>query len=153
MSLQTYSQEELKQMPMIDIAYHILIHEKEALHFKKMFEQIAEIKGFSESQNAELIAQFYTDLNIDGRFITTGANLWGLKRWYPADQIDERVSNPSMKKKKVSADEDDDDLDIVDDEMYDLIDEFDEDEEYDEDEFEEIEKEEFPTYDDEDDDL
>jgi len=151
-SLQTYSKEELKHMPMIDIAQHILLDEKEALHFKKMFEQIAEIKGFTKDQQTELIAQFYTDLNIDGRFITTGDNLWGLKRWYPADQIDERISNPS--KKKVD-EEDDDDLDIVDDEMDDLIEDFDEDDdkEYDEDEedFAEVEEEEFPTYKDDDD--
>jgi len=150
-SLQTYSKEELKHMPMIDIAQHILLDEKEALHFKKMFEQIAEIKGFTKDQQTELIAQFYTDLNIDGRFITTGDNLWGLKRWYPADQIDERISNPSKKK----VDEEDDDLDIVDDEMDDLIEDFDEDDdkEYDEDEedFAEVEEEEFPTYKDDDD--
>lgn len=158
MSLKTYSKEELKNMPMIDIAEHILFDEKEALHFKKMFEQIAEIKGFLSSQKTELIAQFYTDLNMDGRFITLGSNLWGLKRWYPADQIDERISNPSKKKE---TDEDDDDLDIVDDEMDELVEEFADDEEYDEDneyedkddDFEKVEKEEFPTYNDDDDDY
>src|SRR5699024_4791686 len=103
-------------MPMIHIAQHILLYETEALHLKKMSEQIAEIKGFTKDQQTELIAQFYTDLNIDGRFITTGDNLWGLKRWYPADQIDEQSSKPS--KKKVD-EEEDDDLDIEDDELAD----------------------------------
>lgn len=160
MDLQTYSKEELKDMPMIDIAYQILLDEKEALHFKEVFQQIAEIKGFTEEQRKELIAQFYTDLNIDGRFITTGSNLWGLKRRYPADQIDERVSNPSKRRKKTKDDEeeDEDDLDIVDDEMDELIEDFADDEEdeelfeEDDDDFEKVEKEEFPTYDNEDDD-
>lgn len=155
MSLQTYSQEELKNMPMIDIASLILYDEKEALHFKEIFEKVAEIKGYSEQQKTDLIAQFYTDLNIDGRFITTGANLWGLKRWYPADKMDEQVSNPS---KRTAVTEEDDDLDIVDEEMDDLIDDIDEEvvdeedletegfDEDPEDEFGELEADEFPAY-------
>src|SRR5699024_7676360 len=123
--MQTYSKEELKHMPMIDIAQHILLDEKEALHFKKMFEQIAEIKGFTKDQQTELIAQFYTDLNIDGRFITTGDNLWGLKRWYHADQIDDLIEEFDEVDNKVN-DEDDED-------------------------FAEVEEEEFPTYRDDDD--
>lgn len=145
--LQNYSKEELKQMPMIEIANLILFEEKEALNFRDVFLKVAEIKGYSDEKHPELFAQFYTDLNIDGRFITTGDNLWGLKRWYPADQIDEQVSNPSKRKPK-DDEEDDDDLDIVDDEMDDVIEEFDEDIE---DEVEEFEEDEFPAYTDEDD--
>src|SRR5699024_1961828 len=139
------------------IANLILFDEKEAIHFKDVFEKVADIKGFSDERKAELIAQFYTDLNIDGRFITTGANLWGLKRWYPADQIDEQVSNPSKRKKKS---EEDDDLDILDEDMDELLEDLDEDEEdsvegFDEDEeddYEKIEEDEFPAYTNEDDD-
>jgi len=157
-SMQNYSQEELKSMPMIELANLILFDEKEAIHFKEVFDKVAEIKEFPDEQKLDLIAQFYTDLNIDGRFVTTGDNLWGLKRWYPVEQIDEQVSNPSKRKKKAKTEEDDD-LDIVDDEVDDLIDEFDaeEDEEVEgfdedkEDDFPEMEEEEFPAYTDEDD--
>src|SRR5699024_7167509 len=152
-SMQTYSQEELKSMPMIELANLILFDEKEAIHFKKVFDKVAEIKEFPDEQRLDLIAQFYTDLNIDGRFVTTGDNLWGLKRWYPVEQIDEQVSNPSKRKKKDKSEEDDD-LDIVDNEMDDLIDEFDEEEDeevegFDEDkeeDFPEMEEDEFPAY-------
>src|SRR5699024_3498136 len=123
-SMQNYSQEELKSMPMIELANLILFDEKEAIHFKEVFDKVAEIKEFHDEQKLDLIAQFYTDLNIVGRFVTTGDNLWGLKRWYPVEQIDEQVSNPSKRKKKAKTEEDDD-LDIVDDEVDDLIDEFD----------------------------
>src|SRR5699024_5224107 len=143
---------------MIELANLILFDEKEAIHFKEVFDKVAEIKEFPDEQKLDLIAQFYTDLNIDGRFVTTGDNLWGLKRWYPVEQIDEQVSNPSKRKKKAKTEEDDD-LDIVDDEVDDLIDEFDaeEDEEVEgfdedkEDDFPEMEEEEFPAYTDEDD--
>lgn len=154
MSLQTYDEEELKKLPMIDVANLILQEEKESLHFKKMFEQISDKKGFTESQKTNYIAQFYTDLNMDGRFITIGDNLWGLKRWFPANQIDEQISNPSLKTEEDA----EEDLDVADDEMADLIEDeeeeevegFDEDSEEDE-EFDAVEDEEFPTYKDDED--
>src|SRR5699024_926236 len=126
--------------------------------FKKVFDKVAEIKEFPDEQRLDLIAQFYTDLNIDGRFVTTGDNLWGLKRWYPVEQIEEQVSNPSKRKKKDKRDVDDD-LDIVDNEMDELIDEFDEEEDEEvegldedkEEDFPEMEEDEFPAYTDEDD--
>lgn len=154
MSLQTYSEEELQALPTIDVANLILEEEKESLHFKKIFEKAATLKGFSEAKKADFITQFYTDLNMDGRFITIGDNLWGLKRWFPANQIDEQISNPSMK-----TDEEDDDL--IDDEVKDLVDDedddaeeeeigFDKDSEEDE-AFESVDDEEFPTYKDDED--
>ena len=45
-------------------------------------EIIAEIKAAAEMSEQELktrIAQFYTDINIDGRFLTIGDNHWGLE--------------------------------------------------------------------------
>src|SRR5699024_8147805 len=39
---------------------------------------------------------------FDGRFLALGSNVWGLKRWYPVDQIDEEISMTPKKKKKSS---------------------------------------------------
>ena len=57
----------------------------------------------------EVLPQFYTDLNIDGSFISLGDNRWGLREWYPVDSIDEEVSHleddaprPKSNKKKVN---------------------------------------------------
>lgn len=100
MSLEKYTQEELAEMSMINLAMEILLEEKKAMDFKEIFEKVAELKGLSEEEKAELIAQFYTDLNIDGRFMTVGSNLWGLKRWYPVDQIEEDLTPAVGKKKK-----------------------------------------------------
>ncbi|MBO8156604.1 MAG: DNA-directed RNA polymerase subunit delta [Bacillaceae bacterium] len=138
MSLEKYTQEELAEMSMINIAMEILLEQKQAMDFKEIFDRVAELKGLTPEEKEELIAQFYTDLNIDGRFMTVGSNLWGLKRWYPVDQIEEDITPTVRKKKKKKAKKKvEDEIDIMDDE--DLLDDeddiddddFDDDEDYD----------------------
>ncbi|WP_342745590.1 DNA-directed RNA polymerase subunit delta [Virgibacillus proomii] len=139
-SLKKYSHEEIQKMSMIELATLLMLEEKKAIHFKDIFEQAADLKGFTKQQKRDLIAQFYTDLNVDGRFLTTGDNMWGLKRWYPVEQMDEVVHVTPKRKKKVrqkSEEEIEEELDIVDDEIEifdeDFVEEdFEEDEDYDE---------------------
>ncbi|QDP41687.1 DNA-directed RNA polymerase subunit delta [Radiobacillus deserti] len=130
MSLKDYSREELLDLSMIEIANLILNEENKAMDFRELFDRIAELKEFSKQQKDDYIAQYYTDLNTDGRFLTIGNNIWGLKRWYPVEQIEEEINLEPKKKKKKAAkkkveDFDDvveDDLDL-DEEEFDLDDE------------------------------
>lgn len=131
MSLRKYSHEEIADLSMIETAYLILKEEKKATDFREVFNRLSDAKGLSASQKSTMLAQFYTDLNTDGRFMTIGSNLWGLKQWYPFEQIDEEVSNTPTKKKKSKkkkaavADEYDEDFDdeVVDELDLELIDE------------------------------
>ena len=91
MGLKKYSKEELEKMSMIEVANLVLTDEKEALDFRDLFDKVAVHKGFSKTEKEDLLARFYTDLNIDGRFTTLGSNMWGLKRWYPVDQTSEKA--------------------------------------------------------------
>jgi DNA-directed RNA polymerase subunit delta len=151
-SLKKYSHEELARMSMIELADLLLVDAKKAMDFRNVFEKIAETKGFTEEQKRENIAQFYTDLNIDGRFMTTGSNMWGLKRWYPVEQIDEAITEEPKKKKKTKKtttkkkkkeEEEEDGIDIVDEDIEEITDGFDEiDESYDEDDEESYEDDE-----------
>ena len=68
--------------------------------------EIAKIKGLSEQNVMQVIAQLYTEINIDGRFACVGTNLWGLKRWYPVEKSDDAVGN--AKRPRIINDEDDD---------------------------------------------
>ncbi|WP_164217611.1 DNA-directed RNA polymerase subunit delta [Virgibacillus sp. YIM 98842] len=139
MSLKNYSHDELERMSMIELANAVLMEEKKAMDFKEIFEKIAEVKNLSETDKQTGISQFYTDLNVDGRFLTIGSNKWGLKRWYPVDQIDEEVTAAPKKKKKkkkkaaAAVEEDvgleEEELDIPDEEMDEIIDDYDEEEE------------------------
>src|SRR5699024_1060437 len=90
-SLKNYTHEELTDMAMVELANVILEDANKALDFREVFNKLAELKRYTEEQKHDLLAQFYTELNIDGRFLTLGSDKWGLKRWYPVDQIDEQV--------------------------------------------------------------
>lgn len=98
------------KMALIDVAFDIMKNgsSRELLDFRAIFTQVADDLGLSEAEKTEKITQFYTDLNIDGRFMCTPEKLWGLKSWFLVDQIDEEiVSTPKTKKKKAKAVEED----------------------------------------------
>lgn len=125
LSLNQYTQEEIKEMSLIEVAYEILQenqHSKTAIAFGDLVPKIAELQGLSKMDIQERIAQFYTDLNVDGRFNTVGENRWGLKDWYPVDQIEDELVNPVKPKKKKGKKVVEDEFDDIDE---DDIDEFD----------------------------
>ncbi|MFD2655735.1 DNA-directed RNA polymerase subunit delta [Gracilibacillus thailandensis] len=103
MSLKDLTKERIDELAMIDIATLILEEENKAMDFREIFERVAKLKELSETEKDAWISQFYTDLNIDGRFMTKGSNLWGLKRWYPVEEIDEDITPVPKKKKKKKA--------------------------------------------------
>ena len=147
MSLDKYSHEELQEMSMIVLASKILFDEKKALNFRDIFDKIAEMKGFSASEKENNIAQFYTDMNVDGRFLTLGSSMWGLKRWYPVEQAQEELTEvPKKKRVKKKTDEEveeiDEELDIIDADIEEIVDDFGDDDDFEEDFDEEIDDEE-----------
>ncbi|WP_255515249.1 DNA-directed RNA polymerase subunit delta, partial [Geobacillus sp. LEMMJ02] len=72
MSLEQYSQEQLREMSFVELAYLLLCEKKQTVSFQEMVEQLVAMKGLSESEVSARLAQFYTDLNVDGRFICVG---------------------------------------------------------------------------------
>ncbi|WP_079528315.1 DNA-directed RNA polymerase subunit delta [Halobacillus hunanensis] len=100
MSVKELSKEQIEEISMIDFATLILKDQREAMDFNDIFDRISSMKGFTEAQKEEYIAQFYTDLNVDGQFMTIGTNRWGLKSWYPVEQLEEEIANLPQKRKK-----------------------------------------------------
>ncbi|WP_410984951.1 DNA-directed RNA polymerase subunit delta [Bacillus cereus] len=121
MDFKQYSPEELKEFSMIEVVHSVLEDKRQATSFQDLVQEIAQVLGLSQEQVAAKIAQFYTDLNIDGRFINLGENRWGLRSWYPYEQIDEEIlPQPKAKKKrKVEEEEDFDDYTEEDEEDFD----------------------------------
>jgi DNA-directed RNA polymerase subunit delta len=147
-------------MSFIEIAYELLVEKKQAVPFSELLDEIAAIKNLSEQEVRERVAQFYTDLNIDGRYMALGENRWGLRFWYPVDHIEEEVVpvvKPKKKKAKKVKDEDLDDFDEVEEEEDLEFDEFEEDDllddEFEEDEIEDESEDEDILEDDDDYDL
>lgn len=103
MSLKKYSREELESRPMIELAHLILTDKKKAQSFYEVYDEVADLKGFTEKQKSENIAQFHTNLTVDGRFMALHTSDWGLKRWYLVEETDEEVAAAPKKKKKAKA--------------------------------------------------
>ncbi|WP_339161072.1 DNA-directed RNA polymerase subunit delta [Siminovitchia sp. FSL W7-1587] len=103
MNLQNLTLEEREEMSLIEIAQYLLEEKKEALPFQELVAQIANYLELSDEEMSSRMLQFYTDLNVDGRFLTLGENRWGLKEWYPFDQVDEEIIAPVKPKKKKKA--------------------------------------------------
>lgn len=125
--------EKIREMPMVDLAFEVLKAANTPFYYRDLMMEIAKIRGFSEEQINEVIAQLYTEINIDGRFACVGGNVWGLKRWYPVERSDDAVTGGSKRPRIINDDDDLDDEDlfgedeeesfVADDENYDLFDE------------------------------
>ncbi|WP_084787580.1 DNA-directed RNA polymerase subunit delta [Anaerobacillus alkalidiazotrophicus] len=136
MTLDNYKPEEIKEMSMIEITYELMKAQKQPFEFSELVKKVAEIREMSEEEVMERVSYLYTDLNIDGRFISLGDNRWGLRTWYPYEQAEEEVTQTVRRKKAKKVDEDDLDVELdedfddfdeeVDDEFEDLEDELDE---------------------------
>lgn len=126
--LEQLERDEIEEMSLIEIAYEILNEKKQPLPFKELLNEVAAILNLSEQEVDKIMAQFYTDLNIDGKFMNVGGNTWAIKSWYPVDKIeDDIVPTVRTKKKKVKLDDiDADDYEVLDDEDYEDLDDLDE---------------------------
>ncbi|MGF9849982.1 DNA-directed RNA polymerase subunit delta [Bacillus paramobilis] len=129
MNFKQYSPEELKECSMIEVVHSVLGDKRQATTFNELVQEIAQVLGLSQEQVNAKLAQFYTDLNIDGRFINLGENRWGLRSWYPYEQIDEEILPQPKPKKKRKVEEDGFDDYIEEDEDFDDADRNEEEEE------------------------
>ena len=100
------TEEELREMPMVDLGYKILQSRGEPMLYRDLLQEVARLKGFSEEEIMRYIAHLYTEINIDGRFVCVGRSLWGLKHWYPTEQTTDSAVAGNIKD-----DYDDEDLD------------------------------------------
>ncbi|MBB5174106.1 DNA-directed RNA polymerase subunit delta [Texcoconibacillus texcoconensis] len=131
MSTNALNEEKLKEMSMLEIALKFLNEENAPLEYNDLLKRVVEVKGFSEQEASERIAQLYTEMTLDGRFLNLGDTQWGLRKWYPFDQSEEELSQAkrayNKKKDKKASAEQEGDLLLGDvDEFEDIEDELDE---------------------------
>ncbi len=135
-----------EELSMIEVAHAILEEHGDVMDFSDLVNKIQNYLNKADKDIREILPQFYTDLNIDGSFISLGENRWGLRSWYPFESIDEEVSQTGdededtprrKKRKKVNAfldSNDDDVIDYNDDDPEDTDLDDDDDDDYDDDE-------------------
>lgn len=95
MELKQFENTPREELSMIEVAKAILMERdvEDVIELNELLNEIQSYLGRSDSEMREALPQFYTDLNIDGSFISLGDNRWGLRSWYPIDSIDEEVSH------------------------------------------------------------
>ena len=64
---------------MIDVAYDLMSTKKKAIVFLKLWEEVCQVMAFTKQQEEDNIAQFYSDLSLDDRFVNVGENKWDLR--------------------------------------------------------------------------
>lgn len=149
MELKQFTGINKEELSMIEVAHAILENKGSIVDFADLLVTIQEYLGFNDSELETRMTRFYTDINIDGRFISLGDNRWGLRAWYAIDEIDEEIITSAeeeetpkrklKKKRKLNAFADSDDMiDYNDDDPEDIDGIYDEeDDSFDEDEDEE----------------
>jgi DNA-directed RNA polymerase subunit delta len=110
-----WDREQIQEMPMVDLAFEVLKAVNTPMYYRDLMMEIAKIRELDPAMINDVIAQVYTEINIDGRFACVGSNNWGLKRWYPIERNEDPVTN--AKRPRIINDDDDlDDDDIYTDE-------------------------------------
>lgn len=116
------SKEEIQQLPLVELAWEILKTTKEPMYFRDIMAEIKQMRGLTQDEVDDVIARLYTEINIDGRFLCIGQNVWGLNRWYPVDKVAERSLGGKKFVRRSSGDAfSDDDEDDDEDEDFDDI--------------------------------
>ncbi len=130
MNINKMKKEELELLSFTDIAYEILKGEKQAKSTVEIFRRISELLELSEDEFALKIADFYTTLTTDKRFLALEDGNWDLKERHSTkvvidddDDMDievEDTTSDEVEEEDMTADYDDNE-DYADDDLEDLV--------------------------------
>lgn len=103
---------------MLDVAYEIVSQRTEPITFKELVAQIVAELNLSEEECAKRISRFYTNLMLDGRFVTLGENTWDLRSRNKFEKV--HIDMNDVYKDEENEDEDEyfDDEDSSEDDLY-----------------------------------
>ena len=133
MNFRELTKDQLAEESLIELANSILVEQGQPITFQEIISVIKDLGARTENQIKAEIVQFYTDMNVDGRFIVLGENRWGLREWYAIDQVEEETA-PTVKVHEhedeeidLEIDKDDDEELVLEDNENDFDDESDDD--------------------------
>lgn len=64
---------------MIEVAEQLMLRKKTPQSFRKLAQEVSEVMGMSEEELMRVIARFYADLTLSGKFVNVGGDKWDLK--------------------------------------------------------------------------
>lgn len=104
MRIDKYSKEMMDENSFIDMSFIYLEDKGKDADLYEIIDKFKEVGKYKEEKIENRILQFYTDLNTDGRFLSTGENIWGLRDWYSVDDISDKVA-PTIHKIELATEE------------------------------------------------
>ena len=125
MSVRALKKEELESLSSKDVAYMVMESSKRKLNTADLFKKVISLMGLPESTFENKVADFYTSLSTDKRFILLDNGKWDLRSNHTSDKVvkiadeeDEEDEEESLEKEEEEEIEEDS-FDDTDDEDYD----------------------------------
>ena len=72
---------------LIEYAYELIAKSKGSVNFKDIWAYVKEQAGLSEEEASKKAGQFFTNMMLDGRFVTLGENEWDLRERHTFDKV------------------------------------------------------------------
>lgn len=72
---------------MTDVAFDLLGRKKKEVSFAKLWDEVSQTMGFSVAQAENKIANFYSEMMLDKRFVSLPENMWDLRQRHKFDEI------------------------------------------------------------------
>lgn len=72
---------------LIELAHEFVCEQKEPVSFAKIWEYVKAHSELSEEVLARKAGQFFTNMMLDGRFVTLGDNDWDLRTRHTFDKV------------------------------------------------------------------
>ena len=124
MSLKTMKKDELELLSNKDIAFMILSEGKRKLNTADLFRKIMKLLDLPESTFEKKIADFYTALATDKRFILLDNGKWDLRSNHTSDKIikvsdEDEEDEDTSEEEKQEEEIEEDNFDDTEDEEYD----------------------------------
>lgn len=119
LSIRDLTKDQLIEESLIDLAHAILEERKSSMLFSDLMKEIQNLLELSNEEVQERLVQFYTDINIDGRFLFNNDNTWGLREWYKIETIEEETAPTikTRKRKKAVLSDDEEEIEIDEDDL------------------------------------
>ena len=71
----------------VDTAYDIVVKNGTEIPFATLWNNVCEELGLTQEDRMARVSYFYTQLTLDGRFVTLGENVWDLRIRHTFDKV------------------------------------------------------------------
>ena len=111
---------------LLDYAYEFVSKQKEPVSFQELWAYVVKESGLDEETAKARVSRFYTNLLLDGRFVTLGENTWDLRSRHTFDKvhIDMQDVYRDVETVDVDSEEDDEGEEFIEEENKEEKDEF-----------------------------